>query len=103
MLSNSPCINDMGKHPNILAFPVLFLVFLVKPVFDYIGKVAVITRWTRWWIALNNLKFVMCRLTTEKLEEIDVNLILFHLRSNVMLKMSRSCTGAARLERLDVY
>ena len=59
-LSSTPCVKHMrGEHLNISAFPVLYFAFLVKAVVDLIGKAAVITRLTRWQVALNNLKLLM--------------------------------------------
>ena len=58
-----PCVKDMRReHLNISAFLFLFFAFLVKPVFDLIGKKAVITRLTKWRTALNNLKLLMVRI-----------------------------------------
>ena len=61
-LSCTPCGNDIrGEHLNIFAFPVLFLVFLVKPVFSSHWKSG-----CEWRTALNNLTFMLWTLTAEK-------------------------------------
>ena len=54
-LSSAPCVKDMlREHLNISSFPVFFSSFLVKPVFDLIGKEVVIMKLTKWQIPLNN-------------------------------------------------
>ena len=48
-MGRDPLVNYIqGEHLCSFVFPVLFCVFLVKPVFDLIGKEVVIKRLANW-------------------------------------------------------
>ena len=112
---STPRANDIGEeHLNIFAFPVLVLVFLVKPVFELIEREVVITRMTTWQmpvnISLSCQWFEYVQLVAsfnpkiaEKASSNRCEFDLFLLKPNVMLLMSRSGTSDVILESLDIY
>ena len=62
-LSSTPCVKAIrGEHFNVSVFLVLRFAFFVKPVFELIGKEAVVTGLTKWRIAVNNLKLLVVRI-----------------------------------------